>query len=63
MTGHISGATIAEAVSVLDEIKRLWPNNGPVSLDLWMRAMRVRIELAAALPPVRVEQEGERHAS
>ena len=47
MTGHISGATIAEAVSVLDEIKRLWPNNGPVSLDLWMRAMRVRIELAA----------------
>jgi len=57
MTGHISGATIAEAVSVLDEIKRLWPNNGPVSLDLWMRAMRVRIELAAALPAVKVEQE------
>lgn len=62
MTGHISGATVASIIGLLDEIKAMYGTDQRITVDQWRRLLDARIELAAALPAVRVEQEEQRHA-
>ncbi len=56
MTGHISGATVASIIGLLDEIKAMYGTDQRITVDQWRRLLDARVELAVALPAVKVER-------